>query len=85
MLCAGDCLLEGAPCSCYAPWQLGSMWHLETPIWADASAAFVSMAIPPQLNSCLALQESEYAAWVLCNGYNLNHTTVAVHKLEHMR
>ena len=31
------------------------------------------------------LQESEYAAWVLCNGYNLNHTTVAVHKLEHMR
>eukprot|EP00891_Asterochloris_glomerata_P008383 jgi/Astpho2/8383/e_gw1.00122.110.1_t len=28
--------------------------------------------------------ESEYAAWVLCNGYNLNHTTVAVHKLERM-
>ena len=37
------------------------------------------------LHSCRMLQESEYASWVLCNGYNLNHTTVAVHKLERMR
>ena len=28
-----------------------------------------------------ALQESKYAAWVLCNGYALNHTTVSVHSL----
>lgn len=25
--------------------------------------------------------ESEYAAWVLVNGYNLNHTTVSIHRL----
>ncbi|GAB4819637.1 hypothetical protein N2152v2_006683 [Parachlorella kessleri] len=31
---------------------------------------------------CLALQESEYAAWVLVNGYALNHTTVSVHHLK---
>ena len=28
------------------------------------------------------MQESEYAAWVLVNGYALNHTTVAVHHLK---
>ncbi len=27
-------------------------------------------------------QESEYAAWVLVNGYALNHTTVAVHRMR---
>lgn len=26
-------------------------------------------------------EESEYAAWVLVNGYALNHTTIAVHRL----
>ena len=29
-----------------------------------------------------AVQESEYAAWTLTNGWSLNHTTIAVH---HMR
>lgn len=28
------------------------------------------------------MQESEYAAWVLVNGYALNHATIAVHKLK---
>lgn len=27
------------------------------------------------------LQESEYAAWTLVNGYRLNHTTVSVHRI----
>lgn len=27
-------------------------------------------------------KESEYASWVLTNGYALNHTTIAVHRLE---
>lgn len=26
-------------------------------------------------------EESEYAAWVLVNGYALNHTTITVHRL----
>lgn len=30
----------------------------------------------------LLAEESEYAAWVLVNGYALNHATVAVHRLE---
>ncbi|KAL4451426.1 hypothetical protein ABPG77_009498 [Micractinium sp. CCAP 211/92] len=30
----------------------------------------------------LLSQESEYAAWVLVHGYALNHTTIAVHRLE---
>ncbi|EFN52697.1 hypothetical protein CHLNCDRAFT_36784 [Chlorella variabilis] len=30
----------------------------------------------------LLAQESEYAAWVLVNGYALNHATIAVHRLE---
>ncbi|KAK9865024.1 hypothetical protein WJX84_002089 [Apatococcus fuscideae] len=28
------------------------------------------------------LEESEYAAWTLTNGYAVNHTTVAVHRLQ---
>ncbi|KAK9835453.1 hypothetical protein WJX74_000349 [Apatococcus lobatus] len=28
------------------------------------------------------LEEDEYAAWTLTNGYALNHTTVAVHRLQ---
>jgi hypothetical protein len=36
----------------------------------------------PSHNDYLALaKESEYAAWVLVNGYNLNHATIAVHRL----
>ncbi len=27
-------------------------------------------------------QESEYAAWTLVNGYNLNHAAVSVHRLQ---
>lgn len=30
----------------------------------------------------LLSKESEYAAWVLVHGYALNHTTIAVHRLE---
>ena len=30
---------------------------------------------------CITLQESEYAAWTLVNGYNLNHAAVSVHRL----
>ena len=30
---------------------------------------------------CL-LQESEYAAWTLVNGYSLNHAAVSVHRLQ---
>jgi len=32
-----------------------------------------------------AMQESEYAAWVLVNGYALNHATVSVHRLQGFR
>ncbi len=32
-----------------------------------------------------AVQESEYAAWVLANGYGLNHATVSVHRLQGFR
>jgi len=32
-----------------------------------------------------AVQESEYAAWVLVNGANLNHATVSVHRLQGFR
>ena len=31
---------------------------------------------------CLGVQESEYAAWVLVNGFALNHMTVSVHRLH---
>lgn len=30
-------------------------------------------------------QESEYASWTLTNAYNLNHTTVSVHRLAGLR
>ncbi len=37
---------------------------------------------PPTLEEYTTLaKESEYAAWVLVNGYALNHCTIAVHKL----
>ncbi|PSC71818.1 hypothetical protein C2E20_4941 [Micractinium conductrix] len=38
---------------------------------------------PPSLEDYETLaRESEYAAWVLVNGYALNHTTIAVHRLR---
>jgi hypothetical protein len=37
---------------------------------------------PPTLEEYKILaEESEYAAWVLVNGYALNHTTLAIHRL----
>jgi len=37
----------------------------------------------PTLEDWQALaEESEYAAWVLVNGYALNHTTITVHRLD---
>ena len=40
---------------------------------------------PPSVEDFEALaEESEYASWVLVNGYLLNHTTVAVHRLEEL-
>lgn len=39
-----------------------------------------------QCTTCTsAMQESEYAAWVLVNGYALNHATVSVHRLQGFR
>ena len=35
----------------------------------------------PRMNVLHVLQESEYAAWTLVNGYNLNHAAVSVHRL----
>ena len=38
----------------------------------------------PSLEDFEALaEESEYAAWVLANGYALNHTTLTVHRFQH--
>lgn len=31
------------------------------------------------------LQESEYAAWTLVNGYSLNHAAVSVHRLQGLK
>jgi len=37
---------------------------------------------PPTIEEYKTLsEESEYAAWVLTNGWNLNHTTLAIHRL----
>ena len=33
---------------------------------------------------CSFLQESEYAAWTLVNGYSLNHAAVSVHRLKEL-
>ena len=50
-----------------------------------ASFRFVSqsVAIPTtsQITLVHYLQESEFAAWTLVNGYNLNHAAVSVHRL----
>jgi hypothetical protein len=44
---------------------------LRTPLWGAAEREdFETLAA-----------ESEYAAWVLVNGYALNHATVAVHRM----
>lgn len=39
--------------------------------------------LAPNLSwACPEVQESEYAAWVLVNGFALNHMTVSVHRLH---
>lgn len=51
--------------------------------WAPLSTL---LGVPPWPAPSLAdfnalAEESEYAAWVLCHGYAVNHATVAVHRL----
>lgn len=36
---------------------------------------------PTEVDYKALAAESEYAAWVLVNGYNLNHTTISIHRL----
>ena len=45
--------------------RIAGMLPWETPTLADYEAL---------------LSESEFAAWVLVNGYNLSHTTISVHR-----
>ena len=48
---------------------------------ADRALTAAARAAPQEDFEFLARESGEYAAWVLTNGYALNHTTVSAHRL----
>lgn len=52
-----------------------------------AMMAMLGMApwpVPTLEDYRILAKESEYAAWVLTNGYSLNHTTISVHRIAQL-
>lgn len=47
-----------------------------------AATGILPWAPPTAQDHATLLAESEYAAWTLVNGYNLNHAAVSVHRLQ---
>lgn len=57
--------------------QLTSPLHA----WTCLMTARCPWSPPDETDYDLLLQESEYAAWVLANGFLLNHTALSVHRI----
>lgn len=51
------------------------------PAWAAIAAGARPWAAPSEGDYDALLAESEYAAWVLANGFALNHTALALHRV----
>lgn len=49
--------------------------------WAAALTGALPWRLPTHEDYVALLQESEYGAWVLVNGYRLNHTALSVHRI----
>lgn len=50
-----------------------------------AATGMLPWQAPTLQDHAILLKESEYAAWTLANGYNLNHAAVSVHRLKGLK
>eukprot|EP00879_Flechtneria_rotunda_P029672 GHRR01032107.1.p1 GENE.GHRR01032107.1~~GHRR01032107.1.p1 ORF type:complete len:320 (+),score=85.73 GHRR01032107.1:227-1186(+) len=50
--------------------------------WTSAVTGVLPWGTPKREDYLKLLEESEYGAWVLVNGYGLNHTALSVHQIH---